>query len=110
MTLTQLSSTLSCTSAWDGWADREVTGGFTSDLLSDVMARAEEGNVLITIQAHKNTVAVATLKDLAAIIVASSRPVPEDMLQAAREEDIPVLVSGENQFACSWKTHQALTS
>ena len=38
---------------------REIHGGYTSDLLSDVMGNAAEGNVLITIQGHKNTVAVA---------------------------------------------------
>ncbi|PIE04370.1 MAG: hypothetical protein CSA76_04580 [Spirochaetales bacterium] len=109
MTLKKLTEILSCNSAWDGWEDREVSGGFTSDLLSDVMARAEDGDILITIQAHKNTIAVATLKDLAAILVASSRPVPEDMIQAAKEEDIPILVSADNQFDCSWKLHQALS-
>ncbi len=108
MTLGEISASLLWKSQWEGWKDREVSGGFTSDLLSDVMAYAEEGNVLITIQAHKNTVAVASLNDLSAILLASNRPVPEDMLEAAREEDIPVFTSDDNQFDCSWKLHEAI--
>ena len=50
-----------------GRMEREVTGGYTSDLLSCVMAGAKAGNVWITLQAHPNVVAVASLLDLAAV-------------------------------------------
>jgi len=49
--------------------EREVTGGYTSDLLSDVMGHAKEGQIWITLQTHKNIMAVASLRDLAAIIL-----------------------------------------
>jgi hypothetical protein len=81
--------------------DGELMGAFTSDLLSDVMANAEEGSVLITIQAHKNTVAVATLVGIPAVIICSSRPVTEDVLEAAGNEGIAVFRTGENQFRTS---------
>lgn len=83
------------------YADAELTAGYTSDLLSDVMAHAEEGAVLITIQAHRNTVAVASLAGIAAIIVCNSRPVPDDMLEAAGSEAIAVFRTAENQFNTS---------
>lgn len=110
MKASELTAALPCRSLWDGWEDRNIAGGYTSDLLSDVMAHGEEDYVFITIQAHKNSVAVATLKDLAAVIIASDRPVPEDMIEAARNEDLPIFVSSEDQFTCSWKLHQALVS
>ena len=110
MNASELIAALPCISAWDGWNDREISGGYTSDLLSDVMAHAEEGQALITIQAHKNTVAVAVLKDLSAIVLASDRPVPPDMLEAARDEDLPVFVASDDQFTCSWKLQKLLTS
>ena len=110
MNVSDLAAALDGRSLWDGWQDRRVSGGYTSDLLSDVMGRAGEGQVLITIQAHKNTVAVAVLKDLAALLIASDRPVPEDMIEAARDEDIPLFVSPHDQFACSWKLKEALGS
>ena len=110
MKASELIAALPCMSVWDGWTDREITGGYTSDLLSDVMAHAEEGQVLITIQAHKNTVAVATLKDLSAIILASDRPVPPEMADAARDEDLPIFVAADDQFTCSWKLQRLMSS
>ena len=46
--------------------DTEITGGYTSDLLSDVMGHIEEGMLWITMQTHQNILAVATLKDASA--------------------------------------------
>jgi hypothetical protein len=83
--------------------DEELTGAYTSDLLSDVMANARDGGALITIQAHKNTVAVATLVNIRAIIVCNNRPLPEDMLEAAKDEGIAVLLTKENQYTVSGK-------
>jgi hypothetical protein len=90
------------------YTDAEVTGGYTSDLLSDVMARADEGSVLITIQAHKNTVAVATLVGIVAIVVCNNREAPGDMLDAARHEGIAVFQTPENQFQTSSRIAQHL--
>ena len=47
----------------------EITGGYVSDLLSDVMGNAKEGQVWITLQTHQNIIAVGSLKDLSAIII-----------------------------------------
>lgn len=81
--------------------DNEWTAGYTSDLLSDVMANAKEGSVLITIQAHKNTVAVAALSGIRAVVVCNSRSVPQDMIEAADREKIAILVTAQNQFETS---------
>ncbi|MDR0387858.1 MAG: hypothetical protein LBH57_07440 [Treponema sp.] len=86
--------------------DAELTGAYTSDLLSDVMANARDGGALITIQAHKNTVAVATLVNISLIVVCNSRPIPEDMILAAREEGIAIIRTGENQFTVSGKLYE----
>lgn len=106
MKLNEIMKQLNYRSAWDGWEDREVTGAHTSDLLSDAMANAEDGELLITIQAHKNTVAVAVLKDLSGLVISSNRPIPEDMIAAAREEDIPILVTDDSQYESSWRLHE----
>ena len=83
------------------YTDAEVTTGYTSDLLSDVMGNADEGAVLITIQAHKNTVAVSSLAGISAIIICNNRPVPSDMLAASADEEIAVFQTAENQFKTS---------
>lgn len=85
----------------DEFEDVPVLDGYTSDLLSDVMAHAEESSVLITIQAHRNTVAVASLVGIVAIIVCNNRPAEDDMLNAARNEGIAVFQTSENQFQTS---------
>ena len=90
-------------------ADPEVFAAFTSDLLSDVMAHAAENSVLITIQAHVNTVAVASLVGIRAILACSSRPVPADMLAAARQEKIALFRTKLNQFDASVAVHRLLT-
>jgi len=86
------------------------TNGYTSDLLSDVMGNAEAESVLITIQAHKNTIAVATLSDLRAIILCNGRKAPEDMLQAAIDENIAIYQTDDNQFTASYKIKDLLRS
>ena len=83
------------------YEDAEVLDGYTSDLLSDVMAHAGEGSVLITIQAHKNTVAVCSLVGAVAILVCNNRPVDDDMLAAATSEGIAVFRTPDNQFQTS---------
>ena len=74
-----------------GGLDREVKGGYASDLLSDVMANSQEGDVWVTIQAHPNIVAVATLRDLAGIILANGRQPDAETVQRAKEEGVPIM-------------------
>ena len=88
--------------------DRNVKTGYTSDLLSDVMANAAEGSVLVTIQSHANTVAVSSITGVVAIIICNSRPVPEDTIEAAAKEDIAIYRSTENQFTVSYRTYKLL--
>ena len=87
---------------------REVTGCYISDLLSDVMAHAQEGEVWITLQTHPNIAAVAVLKNLAGIIITNARSPEADTLKKAEEEGIPITVSSESTFAVGGKLYQLL--
>lgn len=78
--------------------DREVTGGYASDLLSDVMGHASEGELWITLQTHKNVVGVASLKDLSAIILVKGFTPEKDTLELAENESIPVLGTDMQTF------------
>ncbi len=73
--------------------EREVTGAYVSDLLSDVLGNAREGSVWITLQVHLNIVAVAALKGLAGIILVNNRIPGEDTLKKALEEKIPIMTT-----------------
>ena len=73
--------------------ERKIARGYASDLLSDVIAHAEEGDVWITLQVHMNIVAVASMKDLAGIILIGGRKPNRDTVEKASEEGIPILTS-----------------
>lgn len=70
---------------------RQVDGGYVSDLLSDVMGHAEAGSVWITLQTHKNVMAIASLKELSAVILVKGFKPDNDTVAQSKEEDIPVL-------------------
>jgi predicted transcriptional regulator len=78
--------------------DREVTGGYVSDLLSDVMANARDGDVWVTLQVHQNIVAVSTLTGIAGVILVGSRDPAEDAAESADAEGIPVLSTERTAF------------
>jgi serine kinase of HPr protein (carbohydrate metabolism regulator) len=71
--------------------DREVAGGYCGDLLSDVIANAPVGSVWLTVQSHPNIVAVAVLRELAAVVLTADRPPDPDTVQKADREKIPIL-------------------
>ena len=83
--------------------DVEVTGGYASDLLSWVMAKAQTGNVWITIQAHPNIVAVASLINLAGIIIAEGVTPEPATLEKAEQEGIPILTTPLTMYTVAGK-------
>jgi serine kinase of HPr protein (carbohydrate metabolism regulator) len=78
--------------------EREVTGGYASDLLSDVLAHSREGDLWITLQVHQNIVAVASMKDLAGIILVNGREPEQETIEKAETEDIAIMVSELSAF------------
>jgi hypothetical protein len=105
MTIREAAEALGAKIIQDEFEDSDLTGAYTSDLLSDVMANAKDGGALITIQAHKNTVAVATLVNISVIVVCNSRPIPDDMVAAAKDEGIAIILTKENQYRVSGKLY-----
>lgn len=73
--------------------DVAVNRGYASDLMSDVMANAAEGDVWVTLQTHQNIVAVAVMKALAGIILVSGREPEEETVRKAEAEEVPILIS-----------------
>ncbi len=73
--------------------DNEVTGGYASDLLSDVMANTKKDNIWVTLQIHQNIIGVAGLKELAGIIIINGRTPEADTLKKADEEGITIMLS-----------------
>ena len=83
---------------------REVKGGYTSDLLSDVMGHAQEGDIWITLQTHKNVMAIASLKEIAAVILVKGH-VPEE---ESNNENIPILTTPLQTFEITGQLYKLL--
>jgi len=101
MKLSEIKNELFLTALHENFDDVDVKTAYTSDLLSDVMGNAPDESLIITIQAHKNTLAVATLKDSPGIIICNSRPIPEDFLEAAKDEKVAIFLTHKNQYEIS---------
>ncbi|MCK9304136.1 MAG: DRTGG domain-containing protein [Bacteroidales bacterium] len=87
---------------------KDVKGGYTSDLLSDVMGASKEGDLWITLQTHKNIVAVASLRELSAIILVKGFEPDRDTVEAATAENIPLLGTDLQTFEISGRLYNLL--
>jgi len=85
--------------------DQEVTGGYVSDLLSDVIANAEEGCLWITVQRHLNIVAVAQLKKLAGIVLSRGGEPDAAVLARAAQEGLFILSTPADSFTIAGKLY-----
>ena len=72
---------------------REVSCGYTCDLLSWVMAHGAEGMAWVTVQTHMNVIAVASLMEMSAVIIPEGIEMEEPSVEKAKEEGITVLQS-----------------
>lgn len=76
----------------------DITRGYASDLLSDVLANAPAGGVLVTLQVHLNVVAVASHADLAAVVFAGGRRPDPDVVRKAADEGLALYVTEDDAF------------
>lgn len=87
---------LNCILVCDG--EKKVTGGYTGDLLSWVMGRAEAGDAWVTIMSNMNVAAVAQLTDVACVVFAEGVLPDEDTLIKARQHGINLLGGVADSF------------
>jgi hypothetical protein len=74
------------------------SGGYTSDLLSCVMAGAPHQGVWVTLQAHSNIIAVAVLLELSAVIITEAAMPEPGVIAKANQEGITLLSSEQSSF------------
>lgn len=86
----------------------EISGGYTSDLLSDVMGNADEGQVWITLQTHRNVMAVASLKEVAAVIIVKGFAADANTVSQSNDEGIPLLSTTMETFELSGRLYALL--
>ena len=85
--------------------DVEVTGGYVCDLLSYVMANGKAGDLWITIQGHPNIIAVASLINLAGIVVVEGAKIDPGTVEKAEQEDVPLLVTNETAYVVAGRLY-----
>jgi hypothetical protein len=73
------------------FTDITPTGGYSSDLLSCVMAGAKKGYLWTTLQAHLNIVAVAALNEIAAVIITEDAQPDEASITKAVQQGVILL-------------------
>lgn len=88
--------------------ERSVKDGYVSDMLSDVIANAEEGCLWITVQRHLNIIAVAQLKKIAGIIISHGGQPEAAVIEKAEQEGIFILQSDESSFAVAGKLYSLI--
>jgi hypothetical protein len=86
--------------------DHEVDGVYISDMISDVIANAKAGNLLVTVQVHANAIAAANLVDLCGIIVAQGKRPADDVLKMAAKAEIAVFSTKLNRWQVATKLYE----
>ena len=83
--------------------DRPIEGGYTGDLLSWVMGRAQSGDAWLTIMSNQNVVAVATLADTSAVIFTEGVQPDAGVKELAEKKDVNLYATPEHSFAVGAK-------
>ena len=92
MTVEQMANALSATVRCGGDSmSREICGCYCGDLLSMVMGRAKADDIWLTVMGNMNSVAVATLADVACILLCEGVEMDAEGEAKALQQDVPVL-------------------
>ena len=85
----------------------KVEHGYASDLLSDVIANAGRDDIWVTMQMHVNIIAVAALKDIAAVVIVSSHRPADETIGIAKQKGVCVLGTGMTTFETCGRLYAA---
>lgn len=108
MNVRELIQQMDLTVVNEGDLSRPVTGGYMGDLLSWVMGRAQQNDAWITIMSNLNTIAVAVLADVSAVLLAEGVTADDAALKKAREEGVTLLQSSKSAFQLAGELYALL--
>ncbi len=81
------------------WEDADVSGVYVSDMVSDIITGAQSGNMLVTLQTHKNLIAAANLVDVGMVVFAHDKVPPDDVIELADRAGVPLFTSADHTWA-----------
>ena len=85
--------------------DMEVKTAFGADLMSDVLAFAKPGSLLLTGLTNAQVIRTSDILDIAAIIMVRGKQPSPDALRLARELRIPILITRYILFETAGKLY-----
>lgn len=89
-----------------GDGERDITDVFCCDLLSIAMGKAPAGSAWVTVMANVNTLAVASLTDVACVILAENAKLDDATAEKAKEQEITVFSTEEPIFRAAFSIYQ----
>lgn len=105
MLLANIAQKLNLTSRSEASANVEVTSGYASDLLSDVLAKARNGAIWVTNQKHINVIGVAVMLNLAGVVIAGGVEPEPSTLAKAKVESVPLYTTEMSLYELVGKLH-----
>jgi len=87
--------------------EKPLTGVYISDMVSDVIANARAGNVLVTLQVHNNIIAAANLVDVAAIVLTRGREPAPEAVGLAEKAEITVFQTSLDSWQVATRLYEA---
>ncbi|QZT36873.1 hypothetical protein K5X82_16800 [Halosquirtibacter xylanolyticus] len=90
--------------------DPDVNSLMVTDLMSHAMAKGDCGMLFVTIQAHRNVLAVALLKEFAAIVIPYDVVIPENLLLEANKREMPIYSSSLSTYELVGQIYEQLNS
>ena len=89
-------------------AKTEITGVYCGDLLSHVMGKAPAGSAWVTVMNNINSVAVASLTEIACIVFADGIAPSDEVLERAGEKGISIALSASSIFETAFLIYRVL--
>jgi len=86
--------------------EKEINGVYISDMVSDIVAGVKPGNLLITIQLHKNLIATANLVDISAIVFVRGKEPQQDVIDLANRAEITLFNTDLDTWNLAIKLHE----
>jgi predicted transcriptional regulator len=87
--------------------NRDIKGGFGADLMSDVLASIQPEAVLVTGLCNPQVVRTAQMADVAAIVLVRGKQPPEETIQLANKESVPLISTPHGMFEACGRLHEA---
>ena len=98
MKISYIENALNLTRVTQNAADASVESVYIGDILSLVLARAEENSIWLTVHGHMNILAVAKLKNVGAIIICEETSPEDGVASKADEENICVFTTQKSLY------------